>query len=174
MAARSKDDLRIGTHTGNSIDAAGATAIAGALHVNTSISKLLLHSECAAAAAAVCVCVCVRVCSATQGRASHAACDGSGASDNTIGARGATAFAEALKVNTSLTKVDLYGECAAAWRARILVCFRACAHLMSLSWRALRVVCWHAHASLTTSDSVGRFHAVYAQGMPLAVPGRLL
>ena len=62
MAARSKDDLRIGTHTGNSIDAAGATAIAGALHVNTSISKLLLHSECAAAAAAVCVCVCVCVC----------------------------------------------------------------------------------------------------------------
>ena len=61
MAARSKDDLRIGTHTGNSIDAAGATAIAGALHVNTSISKLLLHSECAAAAAAVCVCVCVCV-----------------------------------------------------------------------------------------------------------------
>ena len=87
--------------SGNGIGAAGGTAVAEALKVNTSVLEIDLCCECCW------WCLpCVHACGSSEAYQVHVWC----VSANDIGAAGVTAVAEALKVNSSVQEIHLRGE----------------------------------------------------------------
>ena len=89
--------------SGNDIRGEGAASIAEALKLNTTITSVNLGGECRAGAGVLCA-------------RSFEVCGGrcrSCVSGNGIGGAGAASIAEALKLNTTITSVNLRGECRA-------------------------------------------------------------
>ncbi len=93
-------------HADNVIGDAGAAAIAEALAFNSTITSVNLCCECRAY---------VRTGRVLQRALVHVACGGLvGVPANIICAGGAAAIAEALKLNTTIKRMDLGGVCACA------------------------------------------------------------
>jgi hypothetical protein len=87
----------------NAIGGAGAAAIAEALIVNTTITSVELAGWCRAPAGPR-ACLWSFMCIAVRWNLCL------GLADNGIGGAGAAAIAEALKLNTSITRMDMLGE----------------------------------------------------------------
>ena len=86
----------------NGIGGVGAASIAEALALNTTITSVNLECECRAGAEC-----CARSFEVCGGRCRSVV------SVNRIGGAGAASIAEALKLNTTITSVDIRGECRA-------------------------------------------------------------
>ena len=99
-----------GAAADNSIGDAGAAAIADALNVNKTVTTIELSGVCRAAGSAARGTR--RVCGRHGRRAAYGrAC---ATAVNSIGAAGAAAIAEALKVNKTVATIALWGACLAA------------------------------------------------------------
>jgi hypothetical protein len=90
--------------SGNGIGGAGAASIAEALSSNTAITSVDLEGECRAGAGVFARARSFEVCG---GRCRSCV------SANDMRDAGAASIAEALKLNTTVTSVDLYCECRA-------------------------------------------------------------
>ena len=100
IAAMARGDQDVALR-GASIGNADAIRLAAALKLNTTITRVDLWGECQAGV------LCARSFEVCGWRCRSCV------SDNGIGGAGAASIAEALKLNTAITSVDLEGECRA-------------------------------------------------------------
>jgi hypothetical protein len=113
IAAMARGDQDVALR-GASIDDDDAVRLAAALKLNTTITRVDLYSECQARAR------CARSFEVCGGRCRSCV------SDNDIGDAGAASIAEALKLNTTITSVNLGSECRAGAGALCARSFEVC------------------------------------------------